>query len=100
MDGKQFSQTDARDGAPQGSDVAVRVDTDPLRKYAALLATPVIDPLRRSKGLRPLGLVAALGTSAGLPELTSAWLIVLELSSADTSAAASTSSHSAAVAVS
>lgn len=100
MDGKHYSQTDARDGAPQNSETAVRVDTDPLRKYAALLAASVIDPLRRSKGIRPLGLVAALGTSAGLPELTSAWLIVLELTSADTPAAASTSSHSAAISAS
>ncbi len=100
MYGEHDRQGDTRDGAPQGSDAAVRVDTDPLRKYAALLAAPVIDPLRRSRGLRPLGLVAALGSSACLPELTSAWLIVLELSSADTSAAASTASHSAAASAS
>jgi hypothetical protein len=100
VDGKHYSQTDARDGAPQGSEIAVRVDTDPLRKYAALIAAPVIDPLRGSKRLRPLSLVAALGNSACLPELTSAWLIVLELTSADTTAAASTSSHSAVVSAS
>jgi hypothetical protein len=80
-------QGDAQDGALQGSDGAVRVDTDPLRKYAALLTAPVIDPLRRSRGLRQLGLVAALGSSACLPELTSAWLLVLEMSSGATSPA-------------
>jgi hypothetical protein len=95
MNGEHSVSIEAKAGSVQGASPAVRVSTDALHKYAALLTAPSASNVRRgSTPARTLGAVAALGASAGLPELTSAWLLVLELSAAVTPSSAQLSSAS------